>query len=137
VTCGRSVVSPGIPVSSNNKTDHHDIAEILLKVALNTITLTRIALRYLDDSYGYCFVCRYGFAMYLKLLTLFSLVFMQQIVKTKQNIYRTWTDFNMYTLSKLSDKYKQKPTTNDLMICGSCKDKNIMFNLFENKWINI
>jgi hypothetical protein len=31
--------SPGIPVSSTNKTDRHDIAEILLKVALNTITL--------------------------------------------------------------------------------------------------
>jgi hypothetical protein len=25
------------PVSSTNETDHHDIAEILLKVALNTI----------------------------------------------------------------------------------------------------
>jgi hypothetical protein len=32
--------SPGTPVSSTNKTDRHDIAEILLKVALNTITLT-------------------------------------------------------------------------------------------------
>jgi hypothetical protein len=29
--------SPGTPVSSTNKTDHHDITEILLKVALNTI----------------------------------------------------------------------------------------------------
>ena len=29
--------SPGIPVSSINKTDNHDIIEILLKVALNTI----------------------------------------------------------------------------------------------------
>jgi hypothetical protein len=29
--------SPGPPVSSTNKTDHHDITEILLKVALNTI----------------------------------------------------------------------------------------------------
>jgi len=28
----------GKPVSSTNKTDHHDITEILLKVALNTIT---------------------------------------------------------------------------------------------------
>ena len=28
------------PFSSTNKTDSHDIAEILLKVALNTITLT-------------------------------------------------------------------------------------------------
>ena len=31
--------SPGTPVSSTNKTGHHDIAEILLKVALNTINL--------------------------------------------------------------------------------------------------
>ena len=31
---------PGTPVSSNNKTDCHYITEILLKVALNTITLT-------------------------------------------------------------------------------------------------
>jgi hypothetical protein len=30
---------PGTPVSSTNKTDPHDITEILLKVALNTITL--------------------------------------------------------------------------------------------------
>ena len=32
--------SQGTPVSSTNKTDCHDITEILLKVALNTITLT-------------------------------------------------------------------------------------------------
>ena len=31
--------SPGIPVSSTNKTDSHHITEILLKVASNTITL--------------------------------------------------------------------------------------------------
>jgi hypothetical protein len=40
VTCDRSVVFSGTPVSSINKTDRHDITEILLKVALNTITLT-------------------------------------------------------------------------------------------------
>jgi hypothetical protein len=32
--------SPGTTVSSTNKTDCHDITEILLKVVLNTITLT-------------------------------------------------------------------------------------------------
>jgi hypothetical protein len=32
--------SPGTLVSSTNKIDHHDIAELLLKVALN-ITLTK------------------------------------------------------------------------------------------------
>jgi putative component of membrane protein insertase Oxa1/YidC/SpoIIIJ protein YidD len=30
----------GFPVSSTNKTDHHDITDILLKLALNTIILT-------------------------------------------------------------------------------------------------
>ena len=32
--------SPGTPVSSTNKTDRHNIAEILLRVALNTINQT-------------------------------------------------------------------------------------------------
>ena len=32
--------SPGNPVSSINKTDRYDITKILLKEALNTITLT-------------------------------------------------------------------------------------------------
>jgi hypothetical protein len=32
--------SPGPPISSTNKTNHHDITEILLKVALNTIKQT-------------------------------------------------------------------------------------------------
>jgi hypothetical protein len=39
--------SPITLVSSISKTDRHDITEILLKVALNTITLTLT----------YCFVC--------------------------------------------------------------------------------
>jgi hypothetical protein len=36
--------SPGTPFSSTNKADRHDITEILLKVALNTIIL--ILIRY-------------------------------------------------------------------------------------------
>jgi hypothetical protein len=36
----RSVVFSGTPVSSTNKTDCHDIADILLKVVLNTINQT-------------------------------------------------------------------------------------------------
>jgi hypothetical protein len=33
--------SSGVPVSSTNKTDCHDMTEILLKVALNTINQTK------------------------------------------------------------------------------------------------
>ena len=41
VTYGRSVFFfSGTPVSYTNKTDRHDITELLLKVALNTITIT-------------------------------------------------------------------------------------------------
>jgi hypothetical protein len=50
VTCGKSVVSPGTLVSFTNKTDSHDIAEILLKVALNTMTLT---LKYHSTNVGF------------------------------------------------------------------------------------
>jgi len=33
-------LSPGTPVSSTNESDRHDIIEILLKVGLNTITVS-------------------------------------------------------------------------------------------------
>jgi hypothetical protein len=50
--------SPGTLVSSTNKTDRHDITEILLKVALNTINQTKpfpvvIALLYIPASPAY------------------------------------------------------------------------------------
>jgi hypothetical protein len=53
MTCGRSVVFSGIPVSSTKISDRHIITEILLKEALNTITLNQtpilaILLRDLD-----------------------------------------------------------------------------------------
>jgi hypothetical protein len=35
------------PVSSTNKTDCHDITEILLKVALNTLTLIKFQIKIL------------------------------------------------------------------------------------------
>ena len=38
--------SPGSPASSTNKTDHNDITEILLKVALNTIKRNTIIKNY-------------------------------------------------------------------------------------------
>jgi hypothetical protein len=43
---GRSVgFFPGTPVSSTNKTDHHNITEILLKVALNTINPKNLVIK--------------------------------------------------------------------------------------------
>jgi hypothetical protein len=39
--------SPGTPVSSTNNTDRHDIAEILLKVALNIGCIAKTVIYYL------------------------------------------------------------------------------------------
>jgi hypothetical protein len=50
--------SPGALVSSTNKTDRHDITEILLKVALNTISLTIVGNMY-DASSGKVIVTRH------------------------------------------------------------------------------
>ena len=41
-----SLFSPGTPVSSTTKTGHHDIAQILLKVALNTKKQSKIGFKY-------------------------------------------------------------------------------------------
>jgi hypothetical protein len=48
--------SPGPPVSSTNKTDRHDIAEILLKMALNTTKQTYIkeAFEYSPSQQHFC-----------------------------------------------------------------------------------
>jgi hypothetical protein len=40
----------GTPVSSMIKTDHHDVTEILLKMALNTITQTLTYFPFSDKS---------------------------------------------------------------------------------------
>jgi hypothetical protein len=50
--------SPGTSVSSTNKTDRHDITEILLKVVLNTTALTQegqtweLSLEYVHDKWA-------------------------------------------------------------------------------------
>jgi len=43
--------SPGTPASFTTKTSHHDIAEILLKVSLNTINQIKSNLVRLDDQF--------------------------------------------------------------------------------------
>jgi hypothetical protein len=46
-------LSPGTPLSSTNKTDLHDITEILLKVALNAIILTLTHSNMRHDMFAY------------------------------------------------------------------------------------
>ena len=48
--------SPGAPVSYTNKTDRHIITELLLKVALNTITLTPTCIMYPISVFSYDYI---------------------------------------------------------------------------------
>ena len=49
--------SPNTPVSSTNKTDRHDIAEILLKLALDTTTFPNINNLVFGEVYNYTTIC--------------------------------------------------------------------------------
>jgi len=57
-----------LTVSSTNKTDHHDITEILLKVALNTIKQTKL-------SFFFCFFFFFFFFSIFCLLCYYCVVF--------------------------------------------------------------
>jgi len=57
--------SPGTPVSSTNKTDCHNITEILLKVALNTINQTKpLLISDINRTFGFVYLI-YMYIMYL------------------------------------------------------------------------
>ena len=60
--------SPGTPVSSTNKTDRHDITEILLKVALNSINHKPITYRSQTD-YSKTQRTKYVFVKYVNQYT--------------------------------------------------------------------
>ena len=65
--------SLGTSVSSTNKTDHQDITEILLKVALNTIRQTVFKrccyYRYIVDKYTWLFLVMKGLLICLLFFT--------------------------------------------------------------------
>jgi hypothetical protein len=79
----KSLVSPGTPVSSTNKTNHHNITELLLKVALNTINLKLN----LDFNICHWFCTRY--------MIIFSSVFQDRYPKlTYDRLFRKEYGFN-------------------------------------------
>ena len=65
--CQWLVAGPGTSVTSTNKTVHHAITEIVLKVALNTITLTPISeflyIRYTYSFYSVDLFCLFNFSI--------------------------------------------------------------------------
>ena len=62
--CQWLVAGPGTSVTSTNKTVHHAITEIVLKVALNTITLTPILeFLYIRYTYSVDLFCLFNFSI--------------------------------------------------------------------------
>jgi hypothetical protein len=45
------MLSPGTPVSSTNKTDRHDITEILLEMALNPTNHSNLDLAHMNNCF--------------------------------------------------------------------------------------
>ena len=74
--------TPGTPVSSTNKTDCHDITEILLTVALNIITLNHMLkiLYMISQSSDIYFLCHWQY---------FHCIFLFAILRTFLNV--NWT----------------------------------------------
>jgi hypothetical protein len=79
--------SPGTLVSSTNKTDRHDITEILLKVALNTITHPRL----LHCSIK-LIVCLIYNIQSILILSNGPFIFIRNI---RQIAYSAWTTFSI------------------------------------------
>ena len=79
-------LSLGTPVSSTNKTECHNITEILLKVALNTITLSLPKKKtYLIPWKSYSFIC-IGFWQLLT-VQIFLKIFFKENLLSSQHIY--------------------------------------------------
>ena len=75
---------PGSPVSSTNKTDRHDITEILLKMALNTIKQTN---KHSSGSYNVISIPKSSKIFYTKhQITLFVLCYYTFFCNLYQNI---------------------------------------------------
>ena len=89
----------GTPVSSTNKTDCHDITEILFKVALDTITRTLYKKKkkgqLLELTTINCIMNTFHF----KWLTLFDeSVFINYLLKPLSHVYTFRPSVRMYTI---------------------------------------
>jgi hypothetical protein len=116
LTTGRWI-SLGTPVSSTNRTDRNDITEILLEVALNTITLTKqIMVSHEDHQFLYIFMAnRYQICKKCQLVVLKVKIFNQHILPThnyKQSSILVWMFTHNYKQSSIlvwmfTHNYKQ------------------------------
>ena len=120
------------PVSSTKTTDRHDITEILLKVALNTITLTsNPSVVWLID---YCFC--FNFVLYFTGLTKLQVVIREMSQETGKVFHiRHATGKNM---REILMEAKRKQWTNIIADLSSKQTalllKMVKYSFLPNKW---
>jgi hypothetical protein len=104
-TCDRLVVFSGYSGSSTNNTDRHDIAQILLKVALNTITLT-LSLNNMVSVPLIILILNKNIIQLSRCLclTFVSILFYNSYIKTIQK-YRTFHSLLLFNICFLSCCY--------------------------------
>ena len=85
--------SPGTPVSSTNKTDRHDITEILLKVAFNTITLYYIYIYIIHIDGG---ICKITLPVYCILFYIQNLVKLTKDILIRMCLTKLQTMYDPY-----------------------------------------
>jgi hypothetical protein len=109
VTC--QWFSPGTPVSSTNKTDHHDITEILLKVALNTIN------HVCQIWYFFCFKYFTGFLVFKEYC---EQLCDEHVSSTPRHEWRIWHT----GICIQSNLFKQNPLWTNIFVFGKhrCSD---------------
>ena len=88
--------SPGTPVSSTNKTDRHNIAEILLKVVLNTITLTLNCLGNINLCFQYENLK--GGLDFLFLIHMYEMYTFFGLDKFKSDLISIWNKWNTFLI---------------------------------------
>ena len=120
MTCSR--FSPGTPVSSTNKTDHHDIAEILLKVVLNTITLIITPYIVFKKKYFVPYWNDRKCGIEICIITLSTLIFLFQS-SHKPHILQHAIKMKDYEFVK--------------MLCDAGADVNLRILINEYFWVNI
>jgi hypothetical protein len=95
MTCGRSVVFSCTPVSSTNKTDRHDLTEIMLKVALNIINQAKLISSIASGINYYYITVLYTFTFCSICLASLTLQFSVVLIVEYLYIFVVFTTFDV------------------------------------------
>jgi hypothetical protein len=119
--------SPGTLVFSTNETDRHDIAEILLKMALTTMTITPSLV---VVSWNACNIDTFWLLIYI--YDFFLAFYSFKLLKSKRH-YK-WKNFCNLLSTRLSNLIQKKNSSVNMKVSGFCYDMHFHYCLPIKKW---